>query len=214
MKKLLCLILVMILVATAFSGCKATEVRGEISSGEETEFGIGKAEGNTYKNDFLGLSCTLPEEWSFYSDAQIAELNGVAQEYVDKDVAEALKNAQIIYDMYASNSIDFSSVNINLEKLSGAQTVAMSVKEALEGQLLAIKASFGNMGYENVSVEYATVTVDGKTFDGIELSAEIDGTDFYEKIFSFKKGGYMANVTIAVLGEDKTEEILKYFSVE
>ena len=214
MKRILCLILAALMMVSVFAGCTTGNVKGEVSQNSEGEFGLGKAQGNTYKNEFLGLECSLPDSWSFYNDSQIAELNGVAQDYLDEDAAEALENANIIYDMYASNGDDYSSININLEKLSTTQSLTMSVKEALEAQLPTIKQAFGNMGYENVSAEYTTVTVDEKTFDGITLCAEIEGVKFYEKIFSFKKGSYMANITVATMETDKSEEILKYFEVK
>ena len=108
MKKFLCLFLAVVLLASlcgCFGGNGTDDVRGDIASEStiqnenEPEFSLGKATSNTYNNDFLGISCTLPTEWAFYTDEQILELNNIVGTIVDEDIAERLKNANTIYDI-------------------------------------------------------------------------------------------------------------------
>ena len=53
------------------------EERQEDEESEDTGYELGIIDGLTFTNDFMGISCTLPEDWVYASEAEIAELNGV-----------------------------------------------------------------------------------------------------------------------------------------
>ena len=231
MKKALCLFLV-VMMLVGLCGCffdtDPEDVRGQVNSGsnnastdkneepedKEPEFSIGNVGNSTYTNSFLGLSCTLPAEWVFYTDEQMREMNNIMEDTLDEDVAEQLKNATIVYDMFATVANEGNSINVNMEKFSALQMATLNVKTVLESQIDTIISTYENMGYTNVRVVYEKVTVDGKEFDGLRLSGQIQGIDFYANVFAFTKGNYMANISIFSLLTDKTEEFLGYFTVE
>ncbi len=223
MKKLLAVLLTLILVFSlcgCLGGGNSDDVRGNINSGGQTEtekepeFSLGKATNNTYNNDFLGISCTLPSEWVFYNDEQILQLNNIVGDVVDEDVAEKLKNANIIYDMYATYQNEGSSININLEKLNAAQIITLDIKKSLEAQIEGIKSSYQNMGYTDINATYQKITVDGKEFDALKITAKIQGINFYTTVFSFRKGNYLANVSLGSLQTDKIDTFLSYFTIK
>ncbi len=231
MKKVLCLFLAVIMLVSlcgCFGDNKTDDVRGDITSGNhsqntsqinsqnesEPEFSLGKTTNNRYNNDFLGISCTLPSEWVFYTDEQILELNNIVGDVVDKEVADRLKNANIIYDMFAAYQTEGSNININLEKVNAVQMITLDIKQTLEAQVDTIKSSYQNMGYTDIDVKYQKVKVDGKEFDGLKITAKIQGIDFYGCVFTFKKSNYLANISICSLQTDKTDTILSYFTVE
>ena len=226
MKKLLAVLLTLVLVFS-LCGCLGgnnDDVRGDITSGnqseteketeKEPEFSLGKATNNTYKNDFLGITCTLPSEWVFYNDEQILKLNNIVGDVVDKDVAEQLKNANIIYDMYATYQNEGSSININLEKLNAAQIITLDIKKTLEAQIDSIKSTYQNMGYTDINAAYQKITISGKEFDGLKISAKIQGINFYTTVFTFRKGSYLANVSLGSLQTDKTNTFAGYFTIK
>lgn len=223
MKKIIVLLLAMILTFSLCACAFNADIRGEIttdptqptSSSESTEpeYSMGTAANNTYTSTFLGLSCTLPDEWRFYSDEEILQLNNISSSYMDEATQEALKNATIVYDMAALHETDSGNININLEKLTVLQAATLDIKATLESQLPAIETAFANMGYSDIKIEYTKVTVDGKEFDALQLFGKVNGMDFYEIVFSFKKGLYMVNVTVSSFETDKTEQILGYFTV-
>ncbi len=223
MKKILCLLLA-VMMTVSLCGCFGdnanTDVRGEVVSGDagqsesQPEFSLGKAANNTYNNAFLGISCTLPAEWTFYTDEQILELNNITEDYMDDDVAELIENASIIYDMYATNATTGENININLEKLNAVQAIALDIKQALEAQINAITSTYENIGYTDITVNYQKVSVDSKEFDALKITAKIQDTDFYGTVFTFKKGNYLANITICSLLTDNFDTISGYFTVE
>lgn len=223
MKKAACLFLAVIMHAS-LCGCHADnetdDIRGTVISGnnsqdaKEPELSLGKTENNTYNNEFLGISCTLPSEWVFYTDEQILELNNIVGDVLGEEIAQQLKNANVIYDMYASSQADGCNMNVTLEKLSAAQAIRLDIKQALEAQFDTMKSSYQNMGYTDIRIEYEKIEVDGKEFDGLKIVAKIQGYDFYVTMFAFRKSNYLANVTIGSLQTDKTDTILSYFTVE
>ncbi len=189
-----------------------TETDTEISN--EPEFSIGVVTSNTYSNKFLGLSCTLPSKWVFYTDEQMLQLNNIASEFLDDEAKKQLENATIIYDMYAIVEADGSTINVNLEKLNAVQALSLNIKASLEAQIDTIKTAYENMGYTDIDIFYEKVTVDGKELDGLKINAKIQGIDFYGVCFAFKKSNYFANTMICTLLTDETESILNCFKLK
>ena len=242
MKKILCVFLSVVMIlgmCLALVGCGPEDIRGDITTkptenirgevsgdnnkpGETTaptqpketepDFSMGKSTGNTYNNNFLGLSCTLPADWVFYTDEQIKQLNNVVGDYMDESVKDQLKNATVIYDMQAATQ--GSSVGVNMEKLNALQIAGLNIKQVLESQIPTIKDMYSQMGYTVTKAEYDKVTVDGKEFDCIKLTAKIQGMDFVLVSFAFRKSNYLATVTVGTVDASQLNAILGYFDVK
>ena len=217
MKKFLCFALIAVMLFS-MAACtleeKDDDVRGSITSDQNAEekFSLGTTENNRYENEFLGLSCTLSSDWVFYTEEEILELNNIVKGAMDEDVAAAIENANLIYDMYASNTVNSSTVNVNLEKHTALQVAAMNLKTVIESQFPALEDTYKNMGCTSVNIQYKKVTVDGKELDGAEIAAEIAGQDFRCILFCFKKGRYLANIAVAGFGADNVQAILNCFT--
>ena len=223
MKKVFCIILSMLMLLSLF-GCTGNtdpeDIRGEVSGTtegnqeEKPEFSLGDTTGSTYTNDFLGISCTLPEGWVFYTDEQIKEQNNITENYLDEEVIEQLKKASIVYDMIAKNMTDGSNINVTMEKLNADQIEDLNIKDILEAQIDTIKSTYANIGYTDVQVEYQKLTVDGKEFDSLKIHAKVQGLDFTGVLFAFPKGDYLANVTVCSLSADTVNSILGSITVK
>lgn len=241
MKKLFCLLLSAVLLLSLFGCVPNTDIRGEIetpsssttlqgevetptnsttasseaedSSSDGPEFSLGTTENNRYHNDYFGISCNLPSGWSFYTDEQIRELNNITMDALDSDVVEALENAAIIYDMYAENPTDLLYTNVIMEKLTALQLLTLDIKATLESQFPALKTAYANMGYTNTQVSYQKTTVGGKEYDGMMLTAQIQGIDFYAVSFCYVKNSYLVNISVSSLVTDETNTLLSYYTI-
>lgn len=187
----------------------SSDISSDINSSEE--FALGKVTGNVYKNDFIGISYNLDENWSFYNDDQIKELNQIALDMAGDEFEELVKNATIVYDMYATDSDQLNNININLEKISNAKLLSLDIAENFEANAPILIDTFENMGYENIDYEIIEVTVDGKTLDAFHSTAEINGINMYQTIFQKKCNGYLANIAITTFFNDTISDLIDNF---
>lgn len=191
-----------------------TNVSSDISSDTNSsteEFSLGKITGNVYKNDFIGISYKLDENWTFYNDEQIKELNNIAIDMAGDEFEELVKNATIVYDMYATDSDQLNNININLEKVSNTKLLSLNIAGNFKTLIPMLEDSFKNMGYENINCEITSVDVDGKTLDALHTTAEINGVNMYQTIFQKKCNGYLASMTITTYFYDAISDLIDNF---
>lgn len=213
MKKFLCILLSVLLTMSLWACSSDEDVRGEITTDPtDPQFSLGTTANNTYKNDYLGLSCTLPSDWVFYTDEQIRELNNFVGDMAGDDFQDAVENAEVIQDMYASYQGGLATVNVTLQKLSALQLAGINLKAVLEAQFPTIKQALENMGCTNVQLNYGKITINGKEYDGATVSASVSGIPIYETLVSFVRGRYYATVTVCTLQNDDTANLLNQFT--
>lgn len=226
MKKLLAIILVLCLVL-AFAACGSEsnddefddDIRGsqtvdgndddsKSDKSDEKEFELGKTSGLTYENKFIGIGCKLPAGWSFYDDDQLKELNNITAEYAEGDLKEALKDANIVYDMCAVASNGTDSINVNLEKVSNSVLKNLDIAENNEKLFPSLIESFEKMGYTDMELENGTIMIDGKKFVCMKSSGSIYGVEMHQVCVSVKCNGYLASISITVFGDTDIEDLV------
>lgn len=226
MKKIIVFLLLFTLICTICS-CekKDTDIRGEyakdvsnISSDLSSEINLstgelslGKIVGNVYKNTFIGIGYKLDENWSFYDDEQIKELNNIAIDMVGDDINELLKKASLVYDMFATDSDKLNNINIILEKVNNLQLLSLNIADNFNIIAPTLKDGLKNMGYKNINCEIGSVEVDGKILDASHLSAEINDIKMYQTTFQKKCNGYLASITIATYHDNTISDLLNNF---
>ena len=123
---------------------------------DETQDGFepGSVSGGVYANEFAGIGCKLDDSWVFYTQEQMAELNGVLTEGTDsEDVKAMLADSPSIFDMYAVSTDGLMTMNVvfqNLGLLGGAAVSAQDYVELSAGELGDTLSAYG---YENVAVQ-------------------------------------------------------------
>ena len=229
MKKLLCVFLVSVMLVglCACSGNSNTAseknevIEETIDIGEGKEFSFGKAANGKYENEFLDLSCDLSDGWEFYSDEKILELNNIPKENLgSENLAEFVKDANVIYDMFASDSESGNKIYITLEKQSPAQLEILNIKEKLKSQIESKRTTYETIGYTDVDIKHKKIKLDGKSVDSLKVKSNIQNTDktqtleYYETIIAFRKGSYVANISISSFETDKYNEISSLITVK
>lgn len=187
------------------------EETADVDESEEEDFALGKTDGLVYENAFIGLGCTLPSEWTFYSDEQIMELNNYTADVMGEEYEELMKSAQLVYDMYAVDGGEMNSINVTLEKIDNRMLAGIDVADIYAQNVPVFEEMYKGMGYSNVVVEQATFDIGGEDFAGIEISAEINGFSIYQKCFGVKCNGYLASIAITTYEEDNTDAVLSSF---
>ena len=90
---------------------------GTVQPGTDDEaqdgFEPGSVSGGMYANEFAGIGCKLDDSWVFYTQEQMAELNGVLTEGTDsEDVKAMLADSPSIFDMYAVSTDGLMTMNV------------------------------------------------------------------------------------------------------
>lgn len=219
MKKLLSLFLILVMVL-AFCGCdsdtnsKNDSNKGSNGSGSNVlDFSLGTTTSDKYTNSAIGLSFKLPDGWTFYTQEQILQLNQLTSNMVSEEIAEALENANVVYDMFAQELTTGSSINVVLEKQSAEIIETLDIKNALESQVPTIKATYTGIGYTDINTEYQKVTLDGKEFDALYLTAKLNGTDMYCYAICYKTTSRLVNVTVCTMGTNNLDTLLECFTL-
>lgn len=182
---------------------------------EKRDLALGNIDGNTYKSDFIGIGCTLGDGWVFYTDEQIAELNGIRDSLLDDEYLEQMKKATVLYDMYAANQAQSSTINITLEKGTKLGVFMTDIDAVLTKSVDSLKSSFENMGGANFKYELRDVKIGDETFNGMDIYVEINGVPLYETMICIKSSEYLAYVCVASYVDNLSDEILgTFFTVD
>lgn len=102
---------------------------------DETQDGFepGSVSGGVYANEFAGIGCKLDDSWVFYTQEQMAELNGVLTEGTDsEDVKAMLADSPSIFDMYAVSTDGLMTMNVVFQNLGLLGGAAVSAQDYVE----------------------------------------------------------------------------------
>ena len=168
-------------------------------------------DGLVYENAFIGLGCTLPSDWTFYSDEEIMQLNNYTADVMGEEYKELMESAQIVYDMYADDSTGMNNINVSLEKIDNRMLAGVDVADIYAQNAAMFVEMYTSMGCSNVVAEPTTFDIGGEEFDGIAISAEINGSTLYQKCFGVKCNGYLASIAITAYADDVTDDIISSF---
>ncbi len=174
----------------------------------------GSYRNGVYTSDYLGLACELSSDWIFYSDSEINELNGITIGMMDKDAANMIQNATIIYEMIATNSSTGDTININLEKIPTSVPSSTTVQSLLEAQFDLLENSLSNMGASVDSINYERFSVKNSNVDGINIVMTLNGQKYYERIACYKHNGYLVYITVASSSFSTPSKILNNITVK
>ncbi len=174
---------------------------------------IGQNTGLVYKNEYFNNQAVLNQEWTLLSDEEIKKLNEEALTTLSEDYAAAMKDADYFTDMSAQASQGLLSINVtiqNMSKIPGA--ASLTTKSIVASSINGVVESYKNMGFTDVTCEQITAQFCGAECDGLELSAKINGIDFYLKMVVVAKGNYYESITVGALTQDVTDDLLAMFT--
>ena len=197
---------------------KEPEERQEDEESEDTGYELGIIDGLTFTNEFMEISCTLPEDWVYASEAEIAELNGVVLDMFEdsEQVAELMENSSCIYDVVAYSGDGLCNFNLIAENMGLLYGVFIDEKDYAELTVEQVKSIYDSAGYTNVQSEITEREIFGGThvtiFTTSTMPEEQGGMDMYQLQILKKNGAFMGVLSIASFVEDHTEEIASWFS--
>lgn len=177
----------------------------------------GNRSGNTYSNNYYGFSITLDDDWSFSSEAELEEINGLKPGYSVSDIAALARKGQKFTTAQAKNEEEYQHIEVQVSyvnSLFGASENSV-IKNDISFLRDAWNTEFGEEGFENERTE---VTIDGKVFPaeyivGTTMLDNKAGDPIKAKMY-IKRVYFIVDNSVAVLSvastsKDLTDEILR-----
>ena len=190
-----------------------TQAETNVSTGEK-EFALGVIDGNTYKNEFAGITFVADNDWEYYSDEKIRELNSFASDLAGEDYKNAVKNANLLYDMFVAKSDSTQNVNIIFQKCTPAVLENFEAKKFLEGTLSTTKDALTNIGASSVDYEIGKITMGNVEFDCLFLTSVYNNVTLYQAQVVIVRGEYLATISISADSSENLTKIADKFNFE
>ena len=164
-----------------------------------------------YESELMGLRFTRPDTtWGFYSDEEIAELNGYVYELYDEETKKKLESSPVVYDMYSMDLFG-DSVNVNFENLGLVYGVLLSETDYCNAGVSQMEEAFAGAGMTMGESAVGKITFGGKEHACIRLSVEMNGVTVYETVAAVKCGRYMGVITAASQDPDLPDTYFAMF---
>lgn len=206
-KKILCLFM-MIFMICGLCGCRERKALKD-----DVKISLGQVSDNTYRNDFIGISCTLPNDWVFYNKEQLQMLSNFTYDYLDEEFDVQLENIAMFYDMFAEHPETGNRAYVAFEKIN-QNYFELDILREYSGLIIdTLKPSLEEMGYTDVEGAYKRVSIGKKYYDGIKFFGKFNGQDMYMMEIFLEKGDYRVIICISSMETDEVEEFLEYFSI-
>ena len=187
-------------------------VTGQVDAADGETPELGTVNGGTYTNSFAGIGCTLDETWVFYTEEQIAEINGFLTDGTsDEDMKKLMESNQSVQDMYASSTDGLMTMNVVFQNMGLLFGTTMSAAEYAELAAEQLPDAMATYGFENVSAAVTTAEFAGADRPALTITAEVQGTPMYELMVCMKEGSYIYCVTLSSYTEDVTAEMAALF---
>ena len=198
----------------------ATAPAGEITppeeAAEEPVMSLGRIEGGTYTNSYIGFAIDLDSEWTYYSAEELQEMpENVAEMFADSELEEAINTLTQFTDMMAENVSRMTTINVLYQQLDMQNRIAFATMDqegildlTLEQSDMMIEA-YAQAGILVSSMEKVPVTFLGEECMGLKTISTMSEVPYYTlQVFVYRQGEYYATITFASFVEDQTENLV------
>ena len=159
--------------------------------------------------ELLGVGADFStDEWTFYTDAEIASANG-ASSASSEDLQKILNDTAVLQDMMVTME---SGTNVNLVYEDTNQTLARFVDESgyIDVTITELEDGMGDV-LDNIKSSKSNVTFAGQSRPVLDVTGETYGITIYQRIIPIKNGNYMGLFTISAFGQDEIDDITAMF---
>jgi len=183
---------------------------------EGPSMSLGRIEGGTYTNSYLGFGIGLDDSWTFYSAEELQEIpDNIAEIFAGSEMEGVINPLTQFTDMMAENVSQMTTINVLYQKLDMQNRVAFAMmdEEALLDATLAqsemMIEAYAQAGIEVTSMEKVPVTFLGEERMGMKTVSTMNGIPYYTlQIFEYRQGEYYATITFASFVEDVTDHLV------
>ena len=197
--------------ASASAAASSASASAAASSAAASDFKVGTEQAGTYANEFFGVKLVLPEGFSFYDDAQMAELNkSVGELQTDEDIVKALESGKAFFDM-AAGSASGATVNAVIAYAGTPEAQALDAAAYLEYAKAGLESQLSSAGAKLKDAQVGTYKNDksGDEFASMKVQFDMQGTPMYENLVCMKAGDYFITITATSPDQAELDKILE-----
>jgi hypothetical protein len=173
---------------------------------------LGSVEGDTYSNEFLGLSFTAGSGWVYANNEQLAQMVGLsADALTPENFQRTLDTAGVAMVMHASSADGLVTANIVLEDLVRNQAQHITATQYADLLQNNVAAALENLGATDVETKRGEAEFAGEQCPVTLMHGTIKGVDLFEAQVYIKCGDYMVCITLASYGENHIDQVVAMF---
>lgn len=169
----------------------------------------------SYRNDYFGYQCVLPDDWYVLNEDEIAQMIGYTVDTLSESdagdvIQETLDNGVSKMDFYAVAGDGLGNINIVLGKLKVIEML-LPLQQLLDASSEVLVSGLESMGATNVSTSTEKIDFLGEERLALLVQGEYTGATIYETIVVVRDGMYNFSVTMTSFGQDASQDMAAYF---
>jgi len=205
MKKILCAILAVVMLLSV-CGCQ-TAVSGPA-------FTAGEVNGNVYTNEFAGITFTAPEDWTFSTEEELAELMDVSLDLVadENEYAKKIAELSTVYGMMASSTDGATNVQVMFENVAITGNRNITAEDYVSTVTGMLESTYADMGATCSINDAETIKIGENEYVYLTVDVEYLGVSMQQAYACRKIDKYMANIVITAAGDLTSDDVVAMFS--
>lgn len=190
-------------------------------SEESLEQVKGKVTGSTYENEYFGFQINLDDSWIFINDEDLAEVNGLDEDYSVSDVSRRARKGQVFTIMEAGDEDAHEHMTVMAKYENHVFGISKDtlIENDINTMTTVWEKKYGTddlvTGQSTVQIgskEYPCVIARGTTTATDENGIEADAVMYIRRVYIIKDNAYAA-IEAASTTEDHTKELLETITI-
>lgn len=173
---------------------------------DDGDFTVGTTTDTYYENEYFGIRYTPTDDMSLQDENYIKQINAAMVSMLDdENVKKSLESGNSVTLVYAVNSDSTSTFNIIVQNMKSLFQKNVSDDYIIEQNLEPTKKLLESTGiFDSVEVTKGTASFLGKDVVSMDVTAKVQGYDFYETEVLLRKGNYVMFITAGTYFEKET----------
>lgn len=185
---------------------------------EYGEIALGAVKGNTYRNRWIGIECTLESEWTCLTYEQYMEEQGEPVTYTDRDeLQDILSHTGMYTELFASSEDGEQFVIISVENMEMVYGRILPEDAYFEQVYGKLEEAFASEMLGEFDIQETTVFFAGKerraykTISFLPVGNTSEALYFYDLTIPIRVDNHMISVTMSSSFTDTTREMASWF---
>lgn len=209
MKRIIAMLLVLTMML-ALVACGSDKKSNSKSSGlnfggnqvSQNKITRGIIIGNTYTNNYAGITFTKPASWEYYTDDEIAQTMNMASNMMDMELEDALEQSGSFYDMMVLDPATRTNISIMFENLSATGNTGLSAEDYLE--IVSLQLSLVSQPSYDIG-KTTTAYLGAQKYSCLSATVDMGGVTMEQRYYVRVVGNYVIGAIVTLLDTPASE---------